>query len=202
MSKVTTALAVSVDGYISGNDPRDADGGVGRGLGDAPMLFDWYFDGDVPSTVFGKGFKLSEPSARIFDELAGRDGAIVCGHTTYDHSSHFKSGSPHPTAPLVVLSRGDVPELNEHQTLAHTIGDAIAAARELAGDKDVGLMGGGVVTSALAAGLLDEIILHQVPILLGGGRPFFGALPAHVRLELTEVVPAPGVTHLRYAVLR
>src|SRR6202012_18256 len=51
MGKVYAALAVSVDGYISGRDPRDADGGVGQGLGDAPMLFDWYFDGAVPSKV-------------------------------------------------------------------------------------------------------------------------------------------------------
>jgi dihydrofolate reductase len=202
MSKVIAALAVSVDGYISGNDPRDSDGGVGRGLGDAPMLFDWYFNGDTQSKVFGSGFKLSEPSARIFDELAGRDGAVVCGHTTYDHSSHFKSGSPHPTAPLVVLSHGEVGEINERQTLAHTIEDAVDAARALAGGKDVGLMGGGVVTSALAAGLVDELVLHQVPILLGGGRPFFGELPAHVDLALTEVIPAPGVTHLRYEVVR
>ena len=48
MSKVFSAHAVSVDGYISGRTP---DGGeeFGRGLGDAPMLFDWYFDGDTPS---------------------------------------------------------------------------------------------------------------------------------------------------------
>jgi dihydrofolate reductase len=201
MSKVFTAHAVSVDGYISGRDPRDADGGVGRGLGDAPMLFDWYFDGDTPSEVF-RGFKLSEPSARVFDFIAGRGGAIVCGHDTYVHSSHFKSGSPHPTAPLVVLSHGEVEEINERQTLAHTIEDAIAAARDLAGDKDVGLMGGGVVTSALAAGLVDEVVLHQVPVLLGAGRPFFGELPSAVRLDLIEAIPAPGVTHLRYAVVR
>src|ERR1700761_1385059 len=120
MSKVCAAHAVSVDGYISGNDPRDAGDATGRGLGDAPMLFDWYFDGDTPSEVFGGGFKLSAPSARVFDGLAGRGGAIVCGHDTYVHSSHFKSGSPHPTAPLVVLSHGEVPELNEKQTLGHT----------------------------------------------------------------------------------
>jgi dihydrofolate reductase len=202
MSKVFSAHAVSVDGYISGTDPRDAGDATGRGLGDAPMLFDWYFDGDTPSAVFGTGFKLSEPSARVFDEVAGRGGAIVCGHETYVHSSHFKSGSPHPTAPLVVLSHGEVPELNEKQALAHSIEEAIDVARELAGDKDIGLMGGGVATAALAAGLVDEVVLHQVPILLGGGRPFFGALPAHVRLELIEAVPAPGVTHLRYEVVR
>jgi dihydrofolate reductase len=202
MSKVFAAHAVSVDGYISGNDPRDAGDATGRGLGDAPMLFDWYFDGDTPSEVFGPGFKLSEASARVFDAVAGRGGAIVCGHETYVHSSHFKSGSPHPTAPLVVLSHGEVPERSEKQALAATIEDAVAAARGLAGEKDVGVMGGGATTAALAAGLVDEVVLHQVPILLGGGRPFFGALPAHVRLALIEAIPTPGVTHLRYEVLR
>jgi dihydrofolate reductase len=63
-------------------------------------------------------------------------------------------------------------------------------------------MGGGVVTEALAAGLVDEVILHQVPILLGGGRPFFQSLPEHVRVRLVEAVPAPGVTHLHYEVMR
>ncbi len=89
-------------------------------------------------------------------------------------------------------------------TLAARVGaeDAVAAAREAAGDKDVSLMGGGVVTAALAAGLVDELVLHQVPILLGGGRPFFQALPEHVRLNLVEAVPAPGVTHLHYEVVR
>ena len=145
MSKVISAHAVSVNGYISGRTPDGAEE-FGRGLGDAPMLFDWYFDGDTPSQVFGDGFKLSEPSARFFD--------------------------------------------------------AIAAARAAAGDKDVALMGGGVTTAALAAGLVDEVVLHQVPVLLGGGRPFFQELPSHVRLNLVDVVAAPGVTHLRYEVQR
>src|SRR5581483_5432728 len=73
MSKVFSAHAVSADGYITGRDP-----GPGRGLGDGSMLFDWYFDGDTPSEVFG-GFRLSAPSARVFDALAARVGAIVAG---------------------------------------------------------------------------------------------------------------------------
>jgi dihydrofolate reductase len=202
MSKVFSAHAVSVDGYISGRDPSDGDGGFGRGLGDAPMLFDWYSDGETPSQVFG-GFQLSEPSARFFDATAGRVGAAVAGRTTYDHSSRFGGGSPHPAAPLFVLSHGPVPEISDSQTLVTTgIADAIAAAREAAGDKDVALMGGGVVTSALEADLVDEVILHQVPILLGAGRSFFHELTEHVRLRLLEAVPAPGVTHLRYEVIR
>ncbi|WP_433729499.1 dihydrofolate reductase family protein [Nocardia sp. CA-129566] len=197
MSKVFSAHAVSVDGYITGRDP-----GAGRGLGDATMLFDWYFNGDTPSQVFD-GFGLSEPSARVFDALAARVGAVVAGRNTYEDSDHFGGDSPHPTARLFVLSHRQAPEITERQTLITTgIRDAVAAARESAGGKDVGLMGGGVVTEALKAGLVDEVVLHQVPVLLGGGRPFFQSLPEHVRLRLVEAVPAPGVTHLRYEVER
>ena len=196
MSKVFVALAVSVDGYITGRDP-----GAGRGLGDGTMLFDWYFDGDTPSQVFD-GFRLSEPSSRVFDDIAGRVGASLAGRNTYDDSGWEHGGTPHPTAPLVVLSHRPMPA-NDRQTLVTTgIEDAVAVARDAAGDKDVALMGGGVTTAALAAGLVDEVILHQVPILLGGGRPFFQSLPEHVRLRLVEAVPAPGVTHLRYEVVR
>jgi dihydrofolate reductase len=194
MSKVFGAHAVSVDGYITG---RGA--GPGHGLGDGGTLFDWYTDGDTPSRVFDF-FKLSEPSARIFDALAGRVGAIVAGRNTYEDSDRFGGGSPHPAAPLFLLSNRPAPELTERQTLVKTIEEAVAAAREVAGDKDVALMGGGVLTSALAAGLVDEFVLHQVPVLLGGGRSFFQELPGHVRLRLVEAVPAPGVTHLHYAV--
>jgi RibD C-terminal domain len=164
MSKVFSAHAVSVDGYISGRTP-DGDEEFGRGLGDAPMLFDWYMDGDTPSRMFD-GFKLSEPSARFFDAVAARVGATVAGRTTTG------------------------------------INDAIAAAREAAAGLDVALMGGGVLTSALEAGLVDEIILHQVPVLLGAGHSFFQALPEHVQLRVLEVIPAPGVTHLHYEVVR
>jgi dihydrofolate reductase len=198
MSKVFSAMAVSVDGYITGRDP-----GPGRGLGDGATLFDWYFDGDVPSREFD-GFKLSEPSARVFDAFAGRVGASLAGRNTYEDSDRFGDDrGPHPTAPLFVLSHRPAPEMAGRQTLITAgIEDAVAAAREAAGDKDVALMGGGVVTEALKAGLVDELVLHQVPVLLGAGRPYFQQLPEHVRLRLVDAVPAPGVTHLHYEVER
>lgn len=196
MSKVISALSVSVDGYITGRDP-----GPGRGLGDGGMLFDWYFDGDVPSQVFD-GFKLSEPSARLFDSLASRVGVSLAGRNTFEDSERFGGGSPHPTAPLFVVSHRPA-EVSDRQTLITTgIEDAVAAAKEAAGDKDVALMGGGVVTEALKSGLVDELVLHQIPILLGGGRPYFQALPDHIQLRIIAVVPAPGVTHLHYEVQR
>jgi dihydrofolate reductase len=197
MSKVISAHAVSVDGFITGRRP-----GPGRGLGDGSVLFDWYGSGDTPSRLFD-GFRMSQPSARVFDDLAGRIGAVVAGRNTFDDSDQFGGNGPHPTARLFIVSHRPVQDLGERQTLVTTgIEDAIAAAREAADGKDVGLMGGGVLTAALEAGLVDEFVLHQVPVLLGAGRPFFQELPDHVRLRLLEVVPAPGVTHLHYEVVR
>ncbi|MEU7923559.1 dihydrofolate reductase family protein [Micromonospora sp. NPDC049801] len=197
MSKVLAALSVSVDGYITGRDP-----GPRRGLGDGGMLFDWYFDGDTPSAVFD-GFRLSAPSARVFDTAAARVGASLAGRNTYDDSGWDSGGTPHPDAPLVVLSHRSLPAEHPRQILVTSgIEEAVDTARRLAGDKDVALMGGGVTTAALAAGLVDELILHQRPVLLGAGRPYFQALSAPVELRLIEAVAAPAVTHLHYEVVR
>ncbi|WP_348789911.1 dihydrofolate reductase family protein [Leifsonia sp. NPDC080035] len=197
MSKVICGLAVSVDGFITGRNP-----GPGRGLGDGGALFDWYDSGDTPSRVFD-GFHLTEPSARFFDELASRVGASLAGRTTYADSNDFAGGAPHPTAPLIVLSHEPFEPANERHTVVSTgIVDAVETARRAAAGKDVGLMGGVLVTEALKAGLVDELILHQVPILLGAGRRFFHELPQHIRLRIIEVVEAPDVTHLHYGVER
>jgi dihydrofolate reductase len=199
MSKVFSALAVSVNGYITGRDP-----GPGRGLGDGGQLFDWYNDGDVPSRALD-GFTLSEPSARFFDAAASRVGASIAGRNTYEDSGRFgDDGAPHPTAPLFVLSHRPAPHMaGDRQTLITTgLADAVAAAKDAADGKDVALMGGVLVTEALKEGLVDELILHQVHVLLGAGRPYFHSLPAHIQLRLLEAVPAPGVTHLHYEVVR
>lgn len=192
---VVSALSVSVDGYVTGPDPSP-ELALGRG---GQRLFDWYFDGDVPSRVFD-GFRLSAPSAEVFDRLASRDGAVICGRTTYDHSAGFGGGSPHPTAPLVLLTHRPAPEASAAQVVVGDIGEAVARAAELAGDLDVAVMGTGVTAAALEAGLLDELTLHQVPILLGGGTSYFHALPAAQELDRVRVVEAPGVTHLTFRV--
>src|ERR1700753_2934605 len=94
MSKVFVALAVSVDGYLTGRDS-----GAGAGLGDGTMLFDWSSDGDTPSQVFD-GFRLSEPSARVFDDIAGRVGASLAGRNPYGDSRWEHGRAPHPPRPL------------------------------------------------------------------------------------------------------
>lgn len=183
MSTVFAALAVSVDGFITGSDPRP-----GLGLGDGRALFDWY---EQPE------------NAPVYKELVARVGAVVTGRTTYDHSCGFDGGSPHPTAPMVVVSNRAQPaefSTSERQSFADSIESAIAQAHTLAGDKDVAIQGGVTLTNAIQVGLVDELILHQVPVLLGAGRPFFGHLRKHIQLTLVDAVTGVGVTHLSYRI--
>lgn len=183
MSAVFTGLSVSVDGFITGRDPRP-----GHGLGDGGMLFDWYGD---------------DRNADYYRGLVDRVGAIVTGRTTYDDCGGFGGGSPHPTAPMVVVSHRPAPEEfagSDRQHFADTTESAIATARALAGGKDVGIQGGVALAAAIDAGLVDEVILHQVPVLLGAGRLFFSGVSGHVRLTLLDAVAAAGVTHLRYRI--
>jgi dihydrofolate reductase len=83
------------------------------------------------------------------------------------------------------------------------IESALEQAREAAGGKDVMLWGGGnIAQQYLAAGLLDELELHVVPVLLGDGVRLFDNLgDAEVQLEQVRAVEAPGVTHLKYRVV-
>ena len=83
------------------------------------------------------------------------------------------------------------------------IESALEQAREAAGGKDVMLWGGGnVAQQYLAAGLLDELELHVVPLLLGDGSRLLENLgDAEVQLEQVRAVEAPGVTHLKYRVV-
>jgi dihydrofolate reductase len=81
---------------------------------------------------------------------------------------------------------------------------ALGQAKAAAGDKNVTVAGGAnTAQQFLKAGLLDELQLHVVPLLLGGGlRLFEGVGAEEVELETTRVIEAPGVTHLRFRVVR
>ena len=199
MSRITTGLAVSADGYIAGPDDRPGQP-LGTGGG---RLFDWYTDGDTPSRIF-PAFRLSPLSAAYFDEFAGRVGAVVTGRRTYDISNAWGGKGPLPGAPLFVLTHqppAEIPPSDPPYTfITSGIEDALEAARTAAGEKDVSLMGAAAVHQALEAGLLDVIALSVVPVLLGGGVRLLDGVRAELRC--TRVVDAPGVTHLVYDVIR
>ena len=77
----------------------------------------------------------------------------------------------------------------------------MAQAKAAAGDKDVLVHGAVTAQQALAAGVLDELQLSQVPVLFGSGLRLFDVLPHRVELEVVRVIDTPRATHIRYRVL-
>ena len=89
-------------------------------------------------------------------------------------------------------------------TYVNDVTTAMTQAKEAAGDKNVLVHGAGTAQLALAAGVLDEIELHVIPVLFGQGRRLFEGLgPEHIELERTRILEGEaGVTHLHYRVQR
>jgi dihydrofolate reductase len=212
MAKVIVALTMSLDGFIAG-----ANDGPEQGLGDGGMrLFDWYFTGDTPIRPYQAAaergvpvppFRLDKSSAPVFEELIETGGAVVTGRRTYDITNGWGGNGPLPGVPLFVVTHRvpeEVPQGESRYTfVTDGVESAIAQAAAAAGDRYVSLMGASVPQQCLRAGLLDEIQIHLVPVLFGSGVRLFDHLGAdHVELDLVKVVDAPGVTHLRYGVVK
>jgi dihydrofolate reductase len=198
MSSVVTALSTSLDGFIAGvDDSPERPLGVG-----GERLFSWFGDGDTPSRFY-PSFRMSRRSAEFFDEGASRVGAVIAGRRTYEIADAWGGRGPLPGLPLFVLTHqaprsmpaGDPP----YTFVTEGIERAVALARAAAASKDVALMGAQVVQQALRAGLLDELVMHLVPVILGGGVRLLGGLD-ETQLEIVRVVDAPGVTHLTYRI--
>jgi dihydrofolate reductase len=212
MAKVIVALSMSLDGFIAGSND-----GSEQPLGKGGMrLFDWYFDGDTPIRQYqaaaSRGvsvppFTVSSSSAEVFEELIESGGAVVTGRRTYDIADAWGGNGPLPGLPLFVVTH-HVPEHvprgeSRYTFVTDGVERAIEQAKAAAGDKYVSLMGSSIPQQCLRAGLLDEIQIHLVPVLLGSGVRLFDHLGTDsVDLEIIRVVDSPGVTHLRYRVVK
>ena len=82
------------------------------------------------------------------------------------------------------------------------IESAMTQAKTAAGDRDVMVHGAYTAQRALQAGVLDEVQIHQLPVLFRQGLRLFDALPSHVELEIARVIDTPEATHIRYRVRR
>ena len=196
MATVTAQMAMSIDGFIAHKD----DGVEG--------LHDWYFEGPVEVPSFGGHmFKLSATSAKFFRDALDGTGAFLVGRRLYEHTNGWNAKPP-AEAPMVVVTHNPPAEWPQPDdgvpiTFKTNIEDAVAEAKAIAGDRVVSVAGSVTARACLAAGLLDEIVISQVPIVLGEGLPWFaGTQGAPFRLEDPEVIAAEGVTHLRYRVKR
>ena len=189
VSATVLYMSMSLDGFIAGPNA-----GQGNGLGDGgERLHDWLFNGQMP--VFGQ----------VFDEFMAT-GAIVAGRGTFEPAEGW-GGDHHDGVPIWILSRRE-PGIDVSQwplvTYTNDVRTAMTEAKRAAGEKNVLVHGAATAQLALAAGLLDELEIHLIPVLLGQGRRLFDNLgPEHIELQRTRILEGEdGVTHVHYRVTR
>jgi dihydrofolate reductase len=187
-------MSMSVDGYIG-----DADDFLGGD--DGHRLHDWFF---APGEEFVPRSGPGTPAPQFMDEW-NASGAVLVGRRTAELMDHW-GGDQHGVPIFVVSHRPPGPAARWNYPLVTYVTDgidsAMAQAKAAAGDRDVQVRGGYVAQRALEAGVLDELQIHQVPVLLGGGRRLFDVLPSSVELEIARVIDTPDATHIRYRVRR
>ncbi|MFY1687058.1 dihydrofolate reductase family protein [Plantactinospora sp. WMMB782] len=201
MTKVTCDLTVSLDGYAAGHDqteerPFGEDGGDGWG----DRLHAWYADSQENQAEI----------ARMTTVKAFIMGRNMFGPVRGEWDRQWKGwwgDNPPYHAPVFVLTHYPRdPQPMEGGTTFHFVTDGIESAfkqaREAAGDGNISIHGGATtVNQYLAAGLIDEVRLHIVPMTLGAGTRIFDGVPP-LNLEQVQSRAANAVTHLTYRVLR
>jgi dihydrofolate reductase len=214
MSKLRCHISISLDGFVAGPNQSEKEP-LGEG---GESLHDWVVALDAWRQAHDKQGGEVNASTAVVEEANDNLGAAVMGRGMFgpigggpwrdeEWKGWWGDNPPYHYPVFVVTHHARESVEMEGGTTYHFVTDGIESALEqakkAADGKDVMLWGGGeVVQQYLAAGLLDELELHVVPILLGGGsRPFGNNGEAGVRLEQVRAVEAPGVTHLKYKVL-
>jgi dihydrofolate reductase len=191
MALVICDMSVSLDGYVTGpNDSRRNPFGDGAG-----MLHDWMSDA------------ATDDDRAILHEAIDNTGAVVMGRTSFDKNEGdggWGDGGPLGDTPCFVVTHNkpttSYPSV--YTFVTDGVANAIDQAKQAAGDKAVGLHGATVMQQALPLGLVDEIRVHVIPVLLGGGTPLFSTLVSAITLERANVQVTPAATHLAFRVVR
>jgi dihydrofolate reductase len=192
-------MSMSLDGFIAG--PNE---GPGNGLGDGGRrLHEWAMPGgDVDLDAVRRSGGVN---GKVVDEFMST-GATVAGRGTFEPAGGW-GGDHHDGVPIFILARREPGIDISHWPLVTYVSDvttAMTKAKEAAGDKNVLVHGAGTAQLALAAGVLDEIELHVIPVLFGQGRRLFeGLAPEQIELQRIRILEGEnGVTHMRYRVKR
>ena len=211
MSKVPCHISVSLDGYVAGPNQR-----VDEPLGDGgERLHEWAFATDSWREQHGRSGGERNADAEVIEEAVANVGALIMGRKMFgggpgpwDESWRGWWGEEPPFhVPVFVVTHHPREPLEmQGGTTYHFVTDGIESAleqaRAAAGGKDVDIAGGAqVVQQYIAAGLLDELYLHVVPVILGGGERLLEHV-GHPKLEPVKVVESPAVTHVKYRLVR
>ncbi len=196
MSRSVLYMSMSLDGYIAGpNDRPDNPGGDGF-----MRLHEWYgfASGAGPTAESTSGM-----GTQFLEEIKAT-GAVVSGRNTVEQVDHW-GGDHHDGVPIFVPShRPPEPSVSKYRLVTYVtdgIASAMEQAKAAAGDRNVLVHGAYTAQTALEAGVLDELQIHQVPVLFGSGRRLFDVLPSRVELEVLRVFDTPEATHIRYRIV-
>jgi dihydrofolate reductase len=212
--KVKAQITISLDGYMAGPNQSEenplGEGGEG--------LHEWAFKQASFNEMHGSGSDGERgPSDDVLRSTLGNLGAVVMGRNMFgpirgpwpdEEWKGWWGDDPPFHCPVYVLTHypRDPFELengNSFHFVTEGIEKAIVEAKEAADDEDVSVGGASTLQQTIAAGLLDEIVVHQVPILLGGGERLFDHLAAGAAsFELTSVVEGREALHLNYGLTR
>jgi dihydrofolate reductase len=198
MTKVVVGMAVSLDG-IAGPKTADAEGMAMFGA-----IMGWLFPLRSWREQQGQDGGEDSVDSRVWADNFARFGPQIVGRTMFDYGYENWGENPPFHAPVFVLTHRGQERIDKHGGTSYTfVTDGINAgvdqARAVADGKDVLVAGGvSIAQQALAAGLVDELVLHVVPVLVGRGVPLFGSEQADLRC--TEVISGEGALHLRYEV--
>jgi len=197
VSATVLYMSMTLDGFIAG--PNE---GPDNGLGDGGhRLHEWALAGaDGHKGVV----RPAGANGEVWDEFMAT-GAVVAGRGTFEPAGGW-GGDHHDGVPIFILSRGE-PGIDTGQwplvTYVNDVSTAMSEAKRAAGDRNVLVHGAGTAQLALAAGVLDELEIHLIPVLFGQGRRLFDRLdPEQIELQRTRVLEGDGVTHLHYRVRR
>jgi dihydrofolate reductase len=205
MGKVTADMSMSLDGFITGPDD-----GVEKPLGEGGgRLHQWVFGTKAWREPHGLEGGETGPDSDVIEEAFKSTGATLMGRRMFDLGEGPWGDNPPFHGPVFVVTHRAREELIKEGGTTFTfvtdgIESALARAEAAAGDKDVSIAGGAnIIQQYLTAGLLDEIQIHVAPVMLGEGRRLFENLGAKQReLETTRVIDTPGVTHLKFRVVK
>lgn len=211
MGTVSSQISMSLDGYVAapGQSRQDP---LGRG---GLRLHEWLFATESWQAQHGRPGGERNLDAEVIDEMTRNVGAYVMGRRMFgggdgqwDESwTGWWGDDPPFHVPVFVLTHHPRESLmmrggTEFHFVTDGIESALDRARAAAGDREVSVAGGAsAVQQFLAAGLLDTLWVHLVPVVLGGGTPLFTRV-GDPRLEPVKVAAAPTVTHVKYRVLR
>jgi dihydrofolate reductase len=210
MSKVRVHISVSADGYVAGSN-QSTENPLGEG---GEQLHEWALALVSWREAHGREGGEDNASNAVMEEAQANAGAVIMGRGMFGGGpgpwpdepwNGWWGDDPPFHMPVFVLTS----HAREPLTLSDTtftfvtdgIESALDQARAVAGDRDVTIGGGAkAINQYLAAGLVDELELHFVPVLLGGGERLFEGVGPDLALEQIRVIEAPGVTHVKYRV--